>query len=139
MFRTTVFLALIFSLICGTVYAEHTPDLAWMAPYKNVGGGSCCGENDCIEVQANVLSQGPGWVDVQIKQNGITDKFRVKQSGKPMHGVVHFHSNNTHDYWCYIGNDWMDFEYDANTPRENLVPNHATPENTLCIFIAFGG
>ena len=155
LFTVVIFLCsfcLTIGLTRGTLYATHDPALRWMNPYKTDEGYGCCGINDCIQVQAHALQQGPGWVLVSV--NGV--EMRLPQGEGNYIGKTHFISDDV-DYWCYESDMFEPIGTPGNLfpeggtkliqPVFSILPAshgvHGLPEinaeNTRCAFISFGG
>jgi hypothetical protein len=117
----------------GKVGATHNPDLSWMNQYKDEKGYGCCGIYDCVEVDAKVVSQGPGFVIVDV--DGVV--MKLPQAKGEYLGKTHFHSNDNTDYWCFSYTALNDGTGAASVGGQ---PSPAIKkENTRCVFISFGG
>jgi hypothetical protein len=73
--------------VVAPAYADHLP---WMRPYKSEGGGSCCGDVDCILA---TVAMGP---DGEVVVNGVPLRLPP--------GSVHLAPDGVETgWWCYHG------------------------------------
>ena len=107
---------LLMSLVCVLVAflrgvgAEHTPDTAWMAKYRNAQGISCCGVTDCQVARVSLVRQAGD------KMVGLINGVEVTLPAQSVHP-----SETPHTYWC--------------SETFALPP---APAITRCVFYAMG-
>jgi hypothetical protein len=82
-----VAVVLVWWLVVAPASADH---LSWMRPYKSEGGGSCCGDVDCVPA---AVTMGP---DGEVIVNGVS--LRMPR------GSVHLAPDDVElGWWCYQG------------------------------------
>ena len=100
----------------GVVFAEHRPEVAWMAGYRDALGHGCCGEQDCLPWPVAVVALPVG--DEMPVRIGDT---LVMVSARAVHA-----SQTEQTYWC------------CKTDLEGQCPAVPTKETTRCVFFGVG-
>jgi hypothetical protein len=89
----------------------------WMDHYRSAGGSSCCGERDCLRVEARLVEdRGRTWL---AEVNGMFVDLPK--------GSVHL-SHEPVAYWCHRGQE------SCRPPKLEISPICGR-----CLFVAVGG
>ncbi len=87
-------------------------------------------------VKARVLAQYEGKIAVEVNGKELV----LNQGRGDFVGAVHFHGNDTHDYWCWVGgSDERGNPEGERSVKGGLLAPLINGNNTRCLFISFGG
>lgn len=93
---------LMICILCTVTWAHEEDDMKWIQDYYADDKLQCCGRNDCIRVDVQVL-----------ENNGKQWKIRVGDKILDIESSAVYPSEDTHAYYCYqfssyrLGDDWM--------------------------------
>jgi hypothetical protein len=114
----------------ASIWADHRPELAWMA--DKWGNGKCCGEFDCVEATVAVLSRDEETTVVMIGEHELSIPSKWVQ-----------HSEDASGWWCYSPrmiegaiphSGHVEIYIDAFGHVRGVPPDVPTQENTRCVF-----
>jgi hypothetical protein len=122
---------LMICLLFCVAFAHEDDDMKWIQDYIADDQMQCCGRNDCIRVDVQVL-----------ETNGKQWKVRIGDKILELKSSAIYPSEDEHSYYCYqfssyrLGDDW--FSKKDDTPPTLCGHGEISTKCFRCLFYPVG-